>query len=282
MGGNQYNYNYPFRSKFKYVYLLIFFLCISLAIMTYKSHNLNEELFVVKIIIEAVSPIHRAMVWFYNGIGSIWSNYIYLVKTQKNNKLLKDKIEELKALETKYIETKLANDRLTKLLEFKQHLSYPIIAAQIIGKDSTSWSRTILLNKGSRVGIKINQPVVMHQGLVGKVTRVTPSTSLVQLITDKNSHVAAIIQNSRVEGILVGKSQNTCILKYIERGADIQVGNRVLTSGMGGIFPKGLMLGVIDRIDKKPYELFQYAEISANVPFSRLEEVLVLLKDNEE
>jgi len=204
------------------------------------------------------------------------------VNTQKNNKLLREKIEELKALETKYIEMKLSNNRLTKLLEFKQHLSYPIIAAQIIGKDSTSWSQTILLDKGSRAGIKINQPVVTHQGLVGKVTRITPSSCLVQLITDKNSHVAAIIQKSRVEGILVGKSQNTCAIKYVERDADIEVGNKVITSGMGGIFPKGLMLGVIVHIDKKPYELFQYAEISPQVPFSRLEEVLILLKDHEE
>ena len=276
MGANQ--YNYPFHNRFKYIYIFIFFLFLSIVIMTAKSHNLETEYFWVKGIIEIINPVHKGILGIYNGISNVWNNYIYLVNTQKENYQLQQEIEKLKSYDVKYKEIKLSNERLTKLLKFKQHLNFPIIAAQIIGKDSTSWFQTVLIDKGSTSDIKINQPVVTNQGLVGKLVRVTPYTSLVQLITDKNSHVAAIIQKNRVEGILVGQSQNNCILKYIERDADIQIGDSVISSGMGGIFPKGLMLGVITSIDKKPYGLFQCAEVSPKVLFSRLEEVLVLQK----
>jgi len=276
MGINQ--YKYPLRKRGKNIYFFLFFLFICFVIMALQRHNQETEYFWVKGIIELVSPIHKGILGINNGICKIWNNYIYLINTQKENIRLRHEIEKLNAYDVQYTETKLANERLSNLLEFKQHLTFPIIAAQIIGKDSTSWFQTLLLNKGSTSNIKINQPVVTHQGLVGKVVRVTPFSSIVQLITDKNSHVAGIIQKNRVGGILMGQSPTTCILDYIDRDIDIQIGDNVVSSGMGGIFPKGLMLGVIVSIDKKPYGLFQSAQISPKVPFSRLEEVLVLKK----
>ena len=157
-----------------------------------------------------------------------------------------------------------------------------IISAQIIGKDATSWFRSILLDKGTKDGVKVNQPVVTHQGLVGKIVRTTPSTALVELITDKNSRVAALIQKNRAEAILYGQSSSPiCVLEFLERDVDIQAGDYVISSGMGGIFPKGLILGIISKIGKKSYGLFQYAEVTPLVPFSMLEEVLILQTTEE-
>jgi rod shape-determining protein MreC len=122
----------------------------------------------------------------------------------------------------------------------------------------------------------VNQPVVTHQGLVGKVVRTTSSTAQVELITDKNSRVAALIQKNRAEAILCGQSSPICILEYLDRDVDIKVGDFVISSGMGGIFPKGHTIGIISKIGKKSYGLFQYAEVTPLVPFSMLEEVLIL------
>ncbi len=166
-------------------------------------------------------------------------------------------------------------------MEFRKTLPNVIISAQIIGKDATSWFRSILLDKGTKDGVKVNQPVVTHQGLVGKIVRITPSTALVELITDKNSRVAALIQKNRAEAILYGQSSPVCVLEYLNRDVDIQAGDYVISSGMGGIFPKGLILGIISKVGKKSYGLFQYAEVTPLVPFSMLEEVLILQTTDE-
>ncbi|MGA1797070.1 MAG: rod shape-determining protein MreC [bacterium] len=263
-------------AKYKSFYTLIFFLLLSLVIMTFYGRGLDQRAIIDRVILEMIAPTHMLTTSIVHWVRDTWDGYICLVGVRQENKLLKHQVAELEAINNHFLEIEKENQRLKALLEFRKTLPNVIISAQIIGKDATSWFRSILLNKGENDGVMVNQPVVTHQGLVGKVVRTTPSTSQVELITDKNSRVAALIQKNRAESILCGQSSPVCVLEYLSRDVDIQAGDCVISSGMGGIFPKGLMLGVISKVGKKSYGLFQYAEVTPLVPFSMLEEVLIL------
>jgi len=262
--------------KYKSFYTLIFFLLLSFLIMTYYGRGLDQRAIIDRVILEILAPTHMLTTSIVHWVRDTWDGYICLVSVQQENNFLKQKVAELEAINNHFLEIEKENQRLKALLEFRKTLPNVIISAQIIGKDATSWFRSILLNKGENDGVIVNQPVVTHQGLVGKVVRTTPSTSQVELITDKNSRVAALIQKNRAESILCGQSSTVCVLEYLSRDIDIQAGDHVISSGMGGIFPKGLILGVISKIGKKSYGLFQYAEVTPLVSFSMLEEVLIL------
>ena len=269
-------------TKYKSLYILFFFLILSFLVMTLYGRRLDQELIIDRIVLEILSPAHVLTNSIVNSIRDIWEGYIYLVGLNKENKILREKLSKLEAAKNHFLEIEKENQRLKELLEFRKTLPDVIISAQIIGKDATSWFRSILLDKGTKDGVKVNQPVVTHQGLVGKIVRTTPSTALVELITDKNSRVAALIQKNRAEAILYGQSSSPiCVLEFLERDVDIQAGDYVISSGMGGIFPKGLILGIISKIGKKSYGLFQYAEVTPLVPFSMLEEVLILQTTEE-
>lgn len=262
--------------KNKPFFTLLSFLCISLFIMAFYGRGLDQRAMVDQVILEILSPFHRAANSLVDLIDRTWDGYVQLVGTKKENQRLKKRMAELESLNTLFQELGKENQRLKDLLEFRKDLPSEIISAQIIGKDTTSWFQSILLNKGADSGVKANQPVVTSKGLVGKVMRTTMSTALVELITDKNSRVAAMVQKNRTEAILRGQSSPICVMDYLDRDADIEVGDYVISSGMGGIFPKGLMLGIITKVERESYGLFQYAEVTPQVPFSMLEEVLIL------
>lgn len=267
--------------KYKPFYTLLFFLIISLLIMTIYGRGLDQRSIIDRAILEILAPTHMVTTSVVRSIRKTWEGYLFLVAVQKENRILKKRVAELEAINNHFLEIDKENQRLKALLAFRKTIPNVIISAQIIGKDATSWFRSILLNKGIKDGVTVNQPVVTHQGLVGKVVRTSSSTAQVELITDKNSRVAALIQKNRAEAILYGQSTPIAVLEYLDRDVDIQLGDCVISSGMGGIFPKGLMLGIISKVGKKAYGLFQYAEVTPLVPFSMLEEVLILKTTDE-
>jgi rod shape-determining protein MreC len=118
--------------------------------------------------------------------------------------------------------------------------------------------------------------VVTSEGVVGRVIEVSLHTAKVLLITDPNSAMDVIVQRSRTQGIMEGKVEEVCVLKYVQKNEDVQVGDKVITSGLGGIFPKGLVTGTVTKVERKRPGIFQYIEVTPSVDFSRLEEVLIL------
>jgi rod shape-determining protein MreC len=133
-----------------------------------------------------------------------------------------------------------------------------------------------LVNKGEKDGVAKDMAVVTSEGVVGRVIEVSLHTAKVLLMTDPNSAMDVIVQRSRTQGIMEGKVEEVCVLKYVQKNEDVQVGDKVITSGLGGIFPKGLMTGTVTKVERKRPGIFQYIEITPSVDFSRLEEVLIL------
>lgn len=256
--------------------LLIFFLLISFFLISFQGlqGKRTNSLFQSTIIL--FSSIHKLSVTVVRGAKYIWSDYIALVGVRQENKELKRQIEFLKSLNNQYIEAVQTNKRLSKLLSFRKRIDDPTFSSQIIGKDSTNWCKSILLDKGGMDGVTVNMPVVTYSGVVGRVQEVTNHTAKVLLINDINSSVAVLIQRNRAEGIVAGTGHDYCSIKYLSKDVDIKRGDRVITSGLGGVFPKGLLVGVVDKVHKNNCDLFQYVEVIPEAKISELEEVFII------
>jgi rod shape-determining protein MreC len=151
-----------------------------------------------------------------------------------------------------------------------------MVAAQVIGRDTGNWYRTIILNKGESDGLQPDMGVITAAGVVGRIVKTTAATSVVLLVTDPNNAIAGLIQRTRDEGIVEGTTQGLARLKYIPLLSIMRTGDRVVTSGLVGGFPRGLAIGTITRIDKEEGALFQSAEMTPEVDANRVEEVLVI------
>lgn len=194
---------------------------------------------------------------------------------EENQQLRKD-IESLRGQNSQLRESAAATERLTALLQFKEQALPAMVAAQVIGRDATNRYRAIILNKGESDGIKPDMGVITPAGVVGRVVKTTGASSVVLLITDPNNAIAGLIQRTRDEGIVEGTQQGLAQLKYIPLLSTLRDGDRVVTSGLVGGFPRGLALGTITHIDKQEGALFQSAELMPEVDVGRVEEVLVI------
>lgn len=196
----------------------------------------------------------------------------------KENKELKRKLDLLKREMTKIREAQLESERLHKLLDFKQKYPHKTVAAEVIGKDSSNWVQTIIINKGKKHNIKKGTVVLTYSGLIGKVIEAADSTSKIILITDPSLKVAAKIQRTRDEGIVEGAYKDLCRIKYLPLESKILKGDKVITSGFSQFFPPDLLIGRIISVDRDPSNLYQIAIIKPEVDLLKLEEVLCIEK----
>jgi rod shape-determining protein MreC len=170
------------------------------------------------------------------------------------------------------------NERLRRLLGFAESQARRTVAARVIAEDAASWFRTIEIDRGYDDGVTEGLPVVDDAGLIGRVVRSTPHSSRVLLITDASSAVAVLVQDQRIRGVCRGQG-GALALDFALLQDAIQVGDGVVTSGLGGVFPKGLVVGYVRSVQQEQFGLFQTVEVEPAVNFSHLEEVLVLLKE---
>ncbi len=213
---------------------------------------------------------------FTGGIQHLWDGYVALQDVHLENQRLRREIEFLRGQNNELREVASGSQRLSRLLGFKQRQWPQAVATKVIGRDSTNWYRGLVLDKGEHAGIRPEMGVITPAGLVGRVVKTTAFTSIVLLVADPNTAVTALIQRTRDEGIVTGTLQGLVRLKYIPLLSPVREGDVVVTSGLAGKFPKGLMVGVVKRIEKTEDDLFKSALLVPVVDFSRLEEVLVI------
>jgi len=189
---------------------------------------------------------------------------------------LKSRILELEKKLAESEEALLENERLRNLLGFKQKAEKYSIPALIIGRGPNNWSSVILIDKGKDDGIVNDMVVISGQGLVGRVRECGKAMSKVMLINDIDSKVGATAQRSRDQGLLIGTPEGRCKLIYLSLDSDVKKDDRILTSGMGGIYPKGILIGRVMRVAKERGRLYKYAIVNASSELSKLEEVLCI------
>lgn len=218
----------------------------------------------------------RTVAFMEDGIGQTWHRYLALQGVEDENRRLRKEIEQLQGQNSQLREAASATERLTALLEFKAQAQPNMVAAQVIGRNTDNWYRTIILNKGTSDGIRPDMGVITSAGVVGRIVKATLATSVVLLVSDPNNAIAGLIQRTRDEGIVEGTTEGLARLKYIPLLSNVRSGDRVVTSGLVGGFPRGLAIGTITRIDKEEGALFQLAEVRPEVDVTRVEEVLVI------
>jgi rod shape-determining protein MreC len=227
--------------------------------------------------LRVLTPFQRAFHWGIGSVRSVFKNYVFLVNLKEENSRLQEEVRRLKREQADLRESAQAFERLRHILLFKERVPVTMISAEVIACSPSAWLRTIVINKGERDGVKKEMPVVTWEGVVGRVLRTSPHASVVLLVIDRNSSVDAVVQRTRTQGIVEGEGGGQCYVRYIPRTEDIQVGDTIITSGLEGIFPKGLFVGEVVKVVKKDYGLFQEIEISPSVHFTRLEEVMVII-----
>ncbi len=224
----------------------------------------------------SVTGPFQSMVSQLMGVGeSIWSTYFSSVLAVAENRKLKTQLAHAIATQNRCRELELENARLKKFVKFTDAAPASYVAAQVIARDPSPWFKTIMIDKGEDSGLEKGAPVVVSEGIVGQIIKVAHSYSRVLLIIDRNSAVDALVQNTRVRGMVKGNNEDTCSFVYARRRDDIKVGEIIISSGLDQVFPKGLSIGRVLDVKKVDSQLFQNITIETSVDFDRLEEVLV-------
>ena len=229
--------------------------------------------------VTAVTPFEKGIVRLQTGATDIWHNYFFLRGVRQENRQLREQIEQLQLEQVRLKQDADQARRLQALLGFKEQFIAKTTAAQVIGSSGSEQSRTVYIDKGSRDGIELNMPVISSAGVVGKVISVFGSSSQVLLINDQQSGVGAILEKSRLQGVLKGKVTGELVIDKIMPDEEVKPGDTVLTSGGDQIFPKGLPLGTVSKTSKGPE--FLQVTIKPAAVLSHLEEVLIITKREE-
>jgi rod shape-determining protein MreC len=228
----------------------------------------------------AVTPFERAVVWVQTSAGNLWHNYFYLRGVRAENRQLKEQIEQMRLEQVRLTEDAAQARRLQNLLAFKEQFVSKTVAAQVIGTSGSDFSRIVYIDKGERAGIRPDMAVITADGIVGKVLLAGPNEARVLLISDQSSGVGAILEKSRLQGVLRGTPNGEVVLERVMSDETVQPGETVLTSGGDQIFPKGLPLGTVTKVSTGK-DLFLSIKIRPAANLGKLEEVLVLTEKQE-
>lgn len=256
--------------------VVILLLLSALILISLRVKERKGVAFMDGLLMEICSPFQKGSTFVINKIKEVSEGYLFLVHLHRENEQLKKKIADLQKENDQMREMALAHERLRTLLQFRETLSSTVIAAEVVGRDPSSWFKSVTINKGEKDGVRKGMAVISPEGVIGQILKTAPSHSVVLLITDYNSAVDSIVQRTRAKAIVEGKGENRCQLKYLLRAEDVVAGDKVITSGLAGNFPKGVMIGEVRKVDKKGHGIFQHAELVPSVDFTRLEEVLVV------
>jgi len=233
-----------------------------------------------QLVVELVAPFQNALNKTVGGVEAVWEKYFGLVRVYDDNRRLREEIQSLRIQNARYREMLATHQRLQELLQFKETTDWPMMAAQVIGRDPTGWFKSVILDKGAGSGLAVNMPVVSAEGVVGRVVSVSSNYAKVLLIIDQNSAVDCLNQVTRDQGVLRGSSSKICELDYVLKTSRMAPEDLIITSGMGRVFPKGLPVGRVIGVSDRPGALFKDVQVRPMVDFNRLEEVLVILKED--
>jgi rod shape-determining protein MreC len=256
-----------------------FCLILSLYILTAAARGQLKNDPIGPVLLWIIRPLQIGAQATTRWIDRIQNSYSILADYKSENDELRTRIQQLEAERNRLLEAEATNRRLQQLLEFRSHLASASITASIIANSASTWFKSCLLDRGSVDGVSKGMAVVTPLGVVGQVVAVTPRTAKVLLLTDPNSGVDVFVQRTRARGIVSGSLENGTIMKYVKRTEDIQEGDRLVTSGVDGVFPKGIVVGAVTKVRKEVLGLFQSIEVLPAVNLARTEEVLIVKAD---
>ncbi|HNY65667.1 MAG TPA: rod shape-determining protein MreC [Deltaproteobacteria bacterium] len=215
-------------------------------------------------------------------VADIWSTYIGLVNTSRENRELRLRNDRLKVRSMILDELKSENRRLRAMLDFKEaHRELSLIPANLLSQDITLIFKTAIIDRGSKSGFHVDMPILSPDGVVGKVIAVSPHTSQILLITDPNSAIPAHIESTRVKGIIKGRGGNLLTLEYVRKAEDVKIGDSIVTSGLLNVFPSGLKIGTVVEVRRDVNQMFADIIVKPYVEMDKIEGIFGIAQDME-
>jgi rod shape-determining protein MreC len=227
---------------------------------------------------DIIGPVLKTLSVPVQSVEYVIDNYFNLIDVKRKNGDLKKRLEAMQQENQKMVELEKENERLRSLLELRGEPSRQKIAANVIGEDLINWFRCIIIDKGTAVGVTQKMPVITPAGLVGQTVEVNRWHTKVMIINDTNSAVDTYVTGKHTRGLVEGTGQTLLKLKYVLKNDDAEVGDKLITSGKDGIFPKGISVGIITNINKNKPGLFADIDVMPYNNFRKLDEVLVIKK----
>jgi len=266
------------RFRYPLAYLLLSALCV-ISMVTERTHAPLDP--ASRALVALTLPLERMVTLPVHQVRSWWDELVVLVRVREENDGLRQHIARLEEENLQYREAIVSSERFQRLAGFRESHEVPTVPANVVHQDLSPWFRSVIIDQGTAAGIRPGMPVVTDLGVVGVVSGTAPSASKVLLLIDPQSHVDAYVQRSRARGSVRGAKGRECSFEFVLRDEDLAVGDLLLTSGLGEVFPKGLVIGHVASVERRPYGLFQEAQIKPAVDFGKLEEVFVILELRE-
>ena len=228
-------------------------------------------------VLDVAVPIQKGLSMPFHAIGNTWNNYVALLGVRDENAQLRDKLARLEEDNVQLREALVASGRLESIAEMRDHYEIPMLPAELVGSDISPWFRSVMLDRGQGDGVLAGMPVIGVDGLVGLVTVASGRSSQTMLLLDRQSAVDGTVQRSRARGVVRGGGGSNLRFEFVARGGDVQVGDLVITSGLGGVYPKGLRVGEVTKVSDPGSRLLQTATLRPAVDYRQLEQVFVML-----
>ncbi|MDJ0623823.1 MAG: rod shape-determining protein MreC [Desulfocapsaceae bacterium] len=259
----------------KVIFLVVLVCCLILFIASFGGRfGLFHQL-----TLESLGPFQSFATKISANISGVWDDYISLWEIRDENKRLRQLLVEYEDKFNEYAEVYSIYLGLSEKLKFKQREPFPSITARVVGKDPSYWFQTIIVDRGENDGIIKGMVARNENGVVGQVTQASPNYSKILLANAPSSAIDAMVQKNRVRGILKGAGQRGFTLYYVLKNADVAVGDRIVTAGIGGVFPTGIPLGRVSAVRRKQRGMFQEIEVEPAVNFQKLEVVFINLTE---
>jgi rod shape-determining protein MreC len=230
------------------------------------------------IVLEVTVPIERIISAPIDGVKGFFTDYVDLLGVRSDNRRLRRRIAEIEAENLQFREALVSSGHLARVASMRDEIEIPMLPAEVVGLDVAPWFRSVLVDRGTQHGVEPGHPVITHEGVVGVVTATSDHAAKTMLLLDRQSAIDALVQRSRARGVLRGVGRASLEFEFVVRGADVVVGDEVVTSGLGGVFPKGLRLGRVSELRDAGGRLTRIAIIEPAVDLGRLEQVFVLLR----
>ena len=263
-----------FFARYRNVSVLVAVLFLQFILLGYQVKR-NADVRVLRVwTVAAITPIEIALNAVSSSVTAAWQRYVWLVGTGEQNRQLREQVSRLKLENQEFRRALTRLGREAGLVEFQKRILSESILAEAIGRGSNPNSKEIFLDKGSRHGVKSGMPVITPDGIAGNVQAAYGGASLVRLITDADAGVGIVLEGSRARGVMKGTGSRECRIDYIGNEIAIEVGEKVFTSGDDRIYPKGLVVGEVTRLEAGAE--FQLIYVRPFADLDRLDDVLIL------
>lgn len=263
----------------RYSYPLTYLLVASICAIGMASRQGPAEIgYAPRLVLQLTLPLERMVTLPVQELQGVWSDYVALVGVREENEKLRGRLARLEEENHQYREAILSSERFQKLAGFRAAREVPMVPANVIHQDLSPWFQSLIIDQGAAAGIRPGMPVITDAGVVGLVSGTTPGAAKIMLVIDPQSRLDAYVERTRARATVRGTAAPECDLDYVSRQETLEEGDLLLTSGMGGVYPKGLLVGRVGKVDRKTSGLFLAARVQPAVDFARLDEVFVILE----